>query len=120
VPQAFADERAQHAGEALLGDAEDGEQLADGQVRLARDPVQGAVMRAAIAEFGQNGVRRLGKVAQREEDHVLRQTQLFLPQEEQPGTGLGVGKARGTVTFSAARGLRCSVLHGRIAILLGF
>ena len=41
----------QHAGEALLGDAQDGQQLGDGDPRVAADEVQRPVVRAAQAQL---------------------------------------------------------------------
>ena len=60
---AFVDELLQHAGQALLGDLQDLQQVRDPQARIAVDEVQHAVVGAAQAEFGQHGVGLAREVA---------------------------------------------------------
>ena len=73
----------QHPRQALLGDAQDAEQLAHRHARVAADEVQRAVVGAAQAQLVQDRVGRRGEVAVGEEHHVLRLADLLLPQEQQ-------------------------------------
>jgi hypothetical protein len=87
--QGAGEQRGEDAGEALLGDAEGGEEVADGEAGGAADEVQGAVMGAAEGMGVQDGVRRGREVAAGEIEHVLRAADLFFAQEQQAGTGCG-------------------------------
>ena len=73
----------EHAGQALLGDLQDLEQVGDAQARMAVDEVQHAVMRAPEAELGQDGVGLAREVAIGEE------------QQLDEGDEMGVGARRG-------------------------
>ena len=61
--KALADELAEHAGEALLGDAQDAQQLADAHLRMAADEIDDAVMGATEAVARQHGVGLGGEIA---------------------------------------------------------
>ena len=88
-------EGGQDAGEALLGDAEDGEEIADGDAGLAADEVDGAMVGAAEGAFLEDDVGGGGEVAVCEEEQVLGVAHLFLAEEEvvDAGGGLWVGRA---------------------------
>ena len=58
------------AGQALLGDLEDIEEIGNPEAGIAVNEVQHAVMRAAEAEVVEQGVRLAGKVAIREEQQL--------------------------------------------------
>ncbi len=81
----------QHARQALLGDAQDAQQVADGDARVAADEVQRTVMRAAKAELVQDDVRGSGEIAIGEEHQVLGGADFFLAQEQQIGPGPEIG-----------------------------
>jgi hypothetical protein len=51
----------EHATERLFGDGQNPQQIADRQVRLARDKIKRAVVRASKAMFGQPLVNRTGE-----------------------------------------------------------
>ena len=80
-------QRGQHPGQRLLGDAEDAEQVAHRDPRPAADEMQHPVMRPAHAQLRQDLVGAGGEVAIAEEEQVLGQAQLLLPQEQQVAAG---------------------------------
>ena len=61
----------QHAGEGLLGDAQDDQQVGHGEAGVAANEVHGPVMGAAEAELGEDHVGGIGEVAVGEEQQVL-------------------------------------------------
>jgi hypothetical protein len=69
--------------------------------------VQDAVVRAAEAELRQDRVGARREVAVAEEQQVLRQAQLLLPQEEQVAPG-GRARAGGLPTPAGRSGPPCS------------
>ncbi len=61
--ETLAHQLAEDAGQALLGDAEDGEQFADADLGMAPDEINDAVMGAAEIIARQDGIRLGGEVA---------------------------------------------------------
>ena len=82
LDEAFANQLAQHPGEGLLGDAQNGEQLADRHAGIAADEVDNAVMGAAEFVAGQNAIRLSGEVAIGEEQQLDALAQLVLTQKK--------------------------------------
>ena len=78
----------QHAREALLRDAQNAQQLADGHAGVAADEVHGPVVRPSETEFGQHRVGGPGEVAIGEEHQVLRESQILLAEEQRTGSGI--------------------------------
>ena len=76
---------AQHAGERLLGDAQNAEQVGNGNARIAANEMQRAMMGAAEPEFLQCHVGGVGEVAIGEEQQVLRQPDVVFAEECQVG-----------------------------------
>ncbi len=72
-------------------------------------------MRPAEPQLRQNRVRRLGQVAQREEQLVLRDPQLLLAQKQQARAGLADATAQ--LALGKPRGLSLTVLHGSFSKL---
>ena len=83
----LVDECGEDAGEALLGDAQDGEKIADGDAGGAADEVDGAVVGATKAEIIEHAVGGGGEVAIGEEEEILGLPHLFLAEEEVAGAG---------------------------------
>ena len=81
----------------------------DGDARIAADEVQCAMVRPAEAELLEDHVRGVGEIAVGEEQQVLRQPHLGLPQEQQVGTGRTVP---GRVRRAARAGDGCSSPFG--------
>jgi hypothetical protein len=95
------DKLAQDAREALLRDVENEEQVSDPEAGIAGDEMQDAMMRATVAELGQDGVGVTREVAIGEEQQL----------DELYGLGRGVlGDVR---RRSARRGRRCHARRGR-------
>ena len=67
---ALLDQFAQHPAEALLGDAENVEQLRHRHAGIAADEMHDAMMRAPEAEFGQDGVGIGDEIAIGEEQQL--------------------------------------------------
>ena len=67
---ALIDQLLEHAGQALLGDLQDLEQVRDLHARMPVDEVQHAMVGAAEAIFGQHGVRLAREVAVGEEQQL--------------------------------------------------
>src|SRR6185312_4620858 len=88
--EALAHELAQDAAQALLGDAQDAEQVGDAHLRMAADEIDDAVMGAAEAVFRQHGVGLGGEVAIGVIEQLDRLAQLLLAEEEQVGAGFYV------------------------------
>ena len=68
----------ENAAQALLGDAQDCEQLADGDLRMASDKVDDAVMGAAKTESRQDRVGLRGKITISEKQQLDPLPHLFL------------------------------------------
>ena len=68
----------QHAGERLLGDAQDDQQVGHGDAGVAADEVHRAVMGAAEAELVEDHVGGIGEVAVGEEQQVLSRANGFV------------------------------------------
>ena len=77
---ALVDQLLEHAGEALLGDGEDVEQVGDAQARMAIDEMQHAMMRPAEAEILEDRVGVAGEIAIGEEQQLGEFEQLGLGQ----------------------------------------
>ena len=89
--EAALDQLGQHARQALFGDAQDGQQVADRDAGVAADEMQRAVMRPAEAELVQDRVGGVGEVAIGEEQQVLRGADVLLAQEQQVAARLRLG-----------------------------
>ena len=76
----LVDQLLEHAGEALLGDGENVEQIGDAQTRMPIDEMQHAVMRAAEAEILQDRVGIASEIAIGEEQQLGEFEQLRLGQ----------------------------------------
>src|SRR6185312_16949636 len=85
---AFAHELAQHARQALLGDAQDAEQLAHRDLRMAADEIDLAMMGAAEIALGENAVGLGGEIAIGIEQQLHCLAEFFLAQEYRAGTRL--------------------------------
>jgi hypothetical protein len=72
--------------------------------------VQAAMMRPAKPQIGQKIIRGRVQVPEREKQHILGSPEFFLPQEQKPGTWLGVA-CRTAFHFAPDQGL-CCLLHG--------
>ena len=70
LDEVLLDQLLEHPVEALLGDAQDVEELGDGQARLAADEMQDAVMGAPEAVFVQDPVGIADEVAVGEEEQL--------------------------------------------------
>ena len=79
------DQGGEDAGEALLGDAEDGEEVADGNAGATADEVDGTVMGAAEVEIVEDAVGGGGEIAVGEEEQILGLPHLLLAKEEVAG-----------------------------------
>ncbi len=77
---ALVDQLLEHAGEALLGDGENVEQVGHPQARVAIDEMQHPVMRPAEAEILEDGVGVAGEIAIGEEQELGEFEQLGLGQ----------------------------------------
>ena len=88
---ALLDEGAEHAGQALFGDAEHGEEFADRHASVAADEMQHPVMGAAEAEFFEDDIGGVGEIAVGEKQHVLGGADFRLAEEEEIGAGGGIG-----------------------------
>ncbi len=75
----------QHAAERLLGDLEDGEQLAHRQIGLAADEVKRAVVGAPEIHLGEKIVHLGQEIPVAEKEILDAAAQLFLAQIEQRG-----------------------------------
>ena len=91
LDQALAVQGGQNARQALLGDAEQGEQITDGEAGLTGDEVQRAMMGPPQAVLSQQRVDILGELARGEQQQILGEAQLLLAQEQQPGASRGAG-----------------------------
>ena len=89
VDESFAHELAEHAAQALLGDAQDFEQFRYRDAGIAPHEIDHAVMRPTEALFRQDGVRPRGEVAVGEEQHLDALPQFLVAQEERVGGRLG-------------------------------
>ena len=78
--EALAHELAQHARQALLGDAQDGQQVAHAHLRMAADEIDHAVMRPAEAVARQHRVGLGGEIAIGEIEQLDALAQLVLAQ----------------------------------------
>src|SRR5262249_16328202 len=81
--EALPHQLAQHPAQALLGDAQDAQQLGHGHLRIAADEQDHSVMRAARGEAGEDCLRLGGEVAVGVEEELDALAQLLLAQEEQ-------------------------------------
>ena len=88
--EALAHELPQNARKALLGDAQDGEEVGDGGVRIAPDEIDDAVMSAAETVLGQHRVGLGGEIAIGIEQELHALPEVFLAQEEGIGARLYV------------------------------
>ena len=79
--EALPDQLPEHPVEALLGDAQDAEQVADGHLRMAPDEVDHPVMRPAKAELRKDRVGLGGEIAIGEEQQLDAVAHLLLAQE---------------------------------------
>ena len=77
----------QHARQALLGDAQQSEQVCHGDTGIAADEVQRAMMGTAEADLVENAIGTGGKVAIGKEQQILCAADLFLAQKQQIGAG---------------------------------
>ena len=83
LDEAVVDELAQHAVQALLGDAEEVEELVDGEAGPAVDEVDRAVVGAAVLALGEDAVGVGGEAAVGEEHQLDALPQLVVGQEQQ-------------------------------------
>jgi hypothetical protein len=86
--QTALDQLRQHPRQALFGDAQDPQQIADGDARIAPDVVQRPVMRPTQTQFGENGVGSRREVTIGEEQQVLSGANVLLAEEQQVAASL--------------------------------
>ena len=84
---AIAHQRLQHAPQALLGDAQNAQQFANGDSRPPPYKMQHAMMRPPHIQRRQDFIRTGGEIAIAKEQQILGKAKFFFPQEQQIAPG---------------------------------